>query len=1022
MTQTKPQNQSEVVAMPLPHGDAPIALAPGTKPDIEWPNTPDPPVSPPPAGAPPHSELTNPNPSIVPAPLPPQGQFSAPPQPPPIASHQPLRPPPLHSSTPHLGNRSMPSMGHAADQRPVPGPPPPPGPASAPPMTPPPIVLPPIPKAAGQADQESRRRSAGHARLPNEGAPSIGNLIFSLHQKPSRKPFVIAMAVSLVWVMLVVGAGYAILGPDARQAEGLVDFALRPAVMTIAGTTVVPVAVVWFLALLVWRAQELRLMSSAMTEVAVRLAEPDRMAEQSVASLGQSVRRQVSFMNDAIGRAIGRASELEALVHNEVAALERSYSENEYRIRSLIEELASERAALTNNSVRVSESLSGIGAKVTREIADASRQATEQLTQASHNIGQLIETRASAITTSANQAANLVDERLSERGNSLLSSLSVMTQRIGTEVPVIIERMSQEQVRLTKIIEQAGGNLSALEQALAMRTQALGTVLEDNTKTMDRVLTERSETLQTAFGKGLQSLDKAFDHGLQSVDQSMLRGAQAFDTSVSQRTLALAAAMESHAQVLGESLSKKSSDLDQTLARGIEAVRRSSDTITRQSIKTIDGLASQAALLKDVSENLLGQINTLTNRFENQGQTIMKAAHALETSNMKVDSVLQERHSELSELLEKMNDRARSFDHAARDYTATVGNSLTEVERRALQTTQEIARSTQLRSSEAMAELERFKSTTENEAARMLGDLTSRLSVISSEVTSQLGSVSTRVNETSDEMRSRALHAADELETMQVRLRDQMQSLPETSKTSAEQIRRALQDQLAALEQLTAIAGRQAARQDVAVPDRASLGSLTQAFTSRLREAAPPAPPAPGRPPGQATSQGSLNAAAAAVAASNRERTGWSLGDLLDRASRDEGGEHRPANPARAAASGTPGNPANRGHALNVGNIARAIDPVTAADIWTRVRAGQRGILNRELYTPEGQSTFDEISHRYHGDSTFQDSVNRYLGDFERLLTDAEAREPGGRIAENYLISDTGRVYLLLAHASGRLA
>ena len=70
--------------------------------------------------------------------------------------------------------------------------------------------------------------------------------------------------------------------------------------------------------MLAWRAQELKLMSSAMTEVAVRLAEPDRSAEQSAASLGQAVRRQVSFMNEAISRALGRAGELEALVHNEV--------------------------------------------------------------------------------------------------------------------------------------------------------------------------------------------------------------------------------------------------------------------------------------------------------------------------------------------------------------------------------------------------------------------------------------------------------------------------------------------------------------------------------------------------------------------------------------------------------------------------------------------------------------------------------------------------------------------------------
>ncbi len=78
----------------------------------------------------------------------------------------------------------------------------------------------------------------------------------------------------------------------------------------------------WFLAWLLYQAQDLRLRSSAMTEVAIRLAEPDRNAEQAVASLGQSVRKQVNFMNEAVSRAIGRAGELEAMVHNEVASLE----------------------------------------------------------------------------------------------------------------------------------------------------------------------------------------------------------------------------------------------------------------------------------------------------------------------------------------------------------------------------------------------------------------------------------------------------------------------------------------------------------------------------------------------------------------------------------------------------------------------------------------------------------------------------------------------------------------------------
>ena len=130
----------------------------------------------------------------------------------------------------------------------------------------------------------------------------------------------------------------------------------------------------WLLALLAWRAEELRLRSSTMTEVAIRLAEPDRLAEQSVASLGQAVRRQVSFMNDAISRALGRAGELEALVHNEVTLLERSYEENERKIRGLIQELSGERHALVNTSDHVSETLQRLGGEIPALIDKLSNQ------------------------------------------------------------------------------------------------------------------------------------------------------------------------------------------------------------------------------------------------------------------------------------------------------------------------------------------------------------------------------------------------------------------------------------------------------------------------------------------------------------------------------------------------------------------------------------------------------------------------------------------------------------------------
>ena len=48
-------------------------------------------------------------------------------------------------------------------------------------------------------------------------------------------------------------------------------------------------------------------------------------------------------------------------------------------------------------------------------------------------------------------------------------------------------------------------------------------------------------------------------------------------------------------------------------------------------------------------------------------------------------------------------------------------------------------------------------------------------------------------------------------------------------------------------------------------------------------------------------------------------------------------------------------------------------------------------------------------------------TVGRYLADFERIITESDQRDPSGRLSHGQLVSDTGRVYLFLAHASGRL-
>ncbi len=266
----------------------------------------------------------------------------------------------------------------------------------------------------------------------NDDVPSIGGLIFALQQRPSRTPFLMALAASVAWFIIGGFFAFGLISTQVSSA-GLTGLVGSASALTAAVAILVPIVIFWFLALLVWRAQELRLMASAMTEVAVRLAEPDRLAEQSVASVGQTIRRQVAAMNDAISRAIGRASELEAMVHSEVAALERSYGENEIRVRGLISELATEREALANNSQRVSEALKGVGAQVARDISNASSSIDKKLAERGLQLTELLVTRSSEAAEQVHKAQ----------------------ARVSEAVPGLLERLSKEQGRLSQVIEGA---------------------------------------------------------------------------------------------------------------------------------------------------------------------------------------------------------------------------------------------------------------------------------------------------------------------------------------------------------------------------------------------------------------------------------------------------------------------------------------------------------------------------------------------------------------------------------------
>jgi Protein of unknown function (DUF2442) len=101
--------------------------------------------------------------------------------------------------------------------------------------------------------------------------------------------------------------------------------------------------------------------------------------------------------------------------------------------------------------------------------------------------------------------------------------------------------------------------------------------------------------------------------------------------------------------------------------------------------------------------------------------------------------------------------------------------------------------------------------------------------------------------------------------------------------------------------------------------------------------------------------------------------------------------------------------------------IGSLIDNAAAVEMWDRWRRGDTGAVLRRLYTEAGQTAFDELRRRFRADPQFRETTTRYMQEFERLLAKISHSDRDGSQWRAYLLSNTGKVYTILAHAAGKL-
>jgi hypothetical protein len=280
--------------------------------------------------------------------------------------------------------------------------------------------------------------------------------------------------------------------------------------------------------------------------------------------------------------------------------------------------------------------------------------------------------------------------------------------------------------------------------------------------------------------------------------------------------------------------------------------------------------------------------------------------------------------------------------------------------------------------------------------------------------------------------------------------------LPEETRASAAAMRRVVAEQIEALSELNAIVRAQPATHDLNEGRRSPPPSPRREEPAPRREepvreapraetprpepirAAEPAPrPEPVRPavaPRAAPVAAAPAAAtlaparpvvapvapvtAAAPKAAEEGGGGW-LRDVLRNASATAAAPA--AAPIAPAPAPTPQPAPEKNLTSLTDEIAKAMDHNALADAWGRYQRGEQNVFSRRIYSLTGQGTYDEVRKRLQRDNDFAATAATYMSEFEQLLQTATQSPNPGAAASEFLLSDRGRVYTMLAHASGRL-
>ena len=505
------------------------------------------------------------------------------------------------------------------------------------------------------------------ARVANDDMVPIADLMRRLRAPSSKRGYVVAILASLLWV---VGAS-SLLGniTGYAQAGTFVQLSLLSGsqLALAAALLLAPIAFFFVVAGLHRRSQDMRRVAEAVTQVALRLAQPEAVSSEAVVSLSQTVRREVAAIGDGVERALARAGELETLVRSEISTMERAYADNEVRIRSLIDELVTQREAIVSNSDRVRQAITGAHQSLSQHLEAASETISTAVSEAGSRVTYSLGEKGELITLALGQAGDRMIDEITSRGGEIVNRLALTTDDVS--------------VRLAKASDTISDTLEVKSLGMIAAIERTGTALTEG------------------LNQGGQEINKLLSEAGTYVAETVARRALDVNNTLKSSCETLISALDDRSQEATRRIEIASSDIASTIAQQVNKLSESlADTGERihqavninggQLEKELSNVGQRiASLIEEKSEkakiDFVTASGSVSETFSNRAQEIQdtlsyhagEAASLLSSAGKEVTLAITAQATRANDALSRSVD---TFTHTLETRSNTLVDNLTE--------------------------------------------------------------------------------------------------------------------------------------------------------------------------------------------------------------------------------------------------------------------------------------------------------------------------------------------------------